>query len=117
MKLPIDVYYRVLNISESYYILRNRLKEMGNSVLNGTARKDGQPHGSQISKPTENQAEKLIEKQAECERKINAIERALKPLGPLYKDFIKLNLFERRKMEWIDLPMSFQEKKMSGYTF
>ena len=111
MKLPIDVYYRVVNISESYYVLMNRLKEIENSVLHNTALKDGQPHGNQISKPTEIKAEKIIEKQEECERKIKAIERALKPLGPLYKNFIQLNLFEHKNIKSIDLPMSSQEKQ------
>lgn len=110
MNLPADVYYRVVNIAESYYVLLNRLKEIENSVLHNTAPKDGQPHGNQISRPTEHKAEKILEKQEECKRKINAIERALKPLGPRYKDFIKLNFFEHKDMRSIDLPMSFQEK-------
>jgi len=111
MNLPADVYYRVVNIAESYYVLCKRLKEIEDSVLQGTARKDGQPRGNQISNTTATRAEKIIEKQTECERKINAIERALKPLGPLYKDFIRLNLFEHKKMEAIDLPMSVEEKR------
>lgn len=111
MFLPADVYFRVVNISESYYVLRKRLKEIENSVLHGTAPKDGQPRGNQISNTTASKAEKIIEKQAECKRKIEAIELALKPLGPLYKDFIKLNLFEHRKMEDIELPMSAEEER------
>lgn len=111
MNLPADVYYRVVNISESYYVLLDRLKEMENSVMHNTAPKDGQPHGNQLGDPTAHKAERLIEKQEECDRKIKAIERSLNPLGPIYKDFIKLNFFERKRMNDIDLPMSFQEKK------
>lgn len=111
MNLPVDVYYRVLNISESYYILLKRLKEIENSVLQNTVHSDGQPHGNQIGQPTEHKAEKIIEKQEECERKIRAIERAWNPLGPLYKDFIKFNFFEHKDIQSIDLPMSLQEKK------
>ena len=111
MQLPIDVYYRVVNISESYYVLLNRLKEIENSVMYNTARKDGQPHGSQISDTTAHKAERIIVKQEECKRKITAIERALNPLGPLYKDFIKSNLFEHKDLQSIDLPLSPQEKK------
>ncbi len=111
MDLPADVYYRVVNISESYYVLRKRLKRIENSVLQSTVRKDGQPRGNQISNTTANRAEKIVEKQSECERKIEAIERALKPLGPLYKDFIKLHFFEHKKTEEIDLPMSVEEKR------
>lgn len=111
MNLPADVYYRVVNISESYYVLLNRLKKIENSALYNTARKTGQPHGNQVGNPTAHKAERIIEKQEECERKIKAIEQALNPLGPIYKDFVKLNFFEHRKLNDIDLPMSNQEKK------
>jgi hypothetical protein len=109
--LPMDVYYRVVNISESYYILLNRLKKMENSVLNNTARKDGQPRGNQVSDTTAQKAEKIIGKQEECERKIKAIEKAMEPLGPLYKDLIRLYFFEHKDMRASDLPISHQEKK------
>jgi hypothetical protein len=111
MKLPVDVLYRVVNISNSYYILLNRLKQFECSVMNNTSHNDGQPHSNQVGKPTEQKAEKIIEKQEECERKIKAVERAWNPLGPLYQDFIKLNLFEHKDMESIDLPMTLQERK------
>jgi len=111
MRLPTDVLYRVVNISSSYYILVNRLKQFECSVMNHTSHNDGQPHSNQVGKPTELKAEKIIEKQEECERKIKAVERAWNPLGPIYKDFIKLNLFEHQDMESIDLPMTLQEKK------
>jgi hypothetical protein len=111
MNLPADVYYRVVNISESYYVLRDRLKKIETSVMHNTARKDGQPHGNQIADTTAHKAEKIIEKQEECERKIKAVERAWSPLGPLYKDFIKLNFFEHNDMQSIDLPMTLQERK------
>lgn len=111
MKLPLDVYHRVVNIAESYYVLRHRLKEIENSVLNGTARKDGQPRGTQISNTTASRAEKIIEKQAECERKIKAIERAWNVLGPLYQEFIKKNFFEHQDARNLDFPMSLEEKK------
>ena len=111
MKLPTDVLYRVVNISNSYYILLNRLKQFECSVMNNTSPNDGQPHSNQVSKPTEQKAEKIIEKQEECERKIKAVDRAWNPLGPIYKDFIKLNLFEHKDIESIDLPMTLQEKK------
>jgi hypothetical protein len=111
MHLPMDVYYRVVNISESYYILLNRLKKMENSVLHNTPPKDGQPHGNQVSQPTEHKAERIIAKQEECERKIKAIEKAMEPLGPLYKDFIRLYFFEHKDIKIADLPISHEEKK------
>ena len=111
MSLPTDVLYRVVNISNSYYILINRLKQFECSVMNNTSPNDGQPHSNQVSKPTEQKAEKIIEKKEECERKIKAVERTWNPLGPIYKDFIKLNLFEHKDIESIDLPMTLQEKK------
>lgn len=111
MGLPVDVYYRVVNISESYYVLRNRLKKIESSVLYNTARKDGQPHGNQVADTTAHKAEQIIEQQEECLRKIKAVEQAINPLGPIYKDFIKLNIFEHKDIKNIDLPMSFQEKK------
>ena len=111
MNLPADVYYRVVNIAESYYVLLKRLKKMESSALLNTAPKDGQPRGNQTADTTAHKAEQIIERQEECDRKINAIERALSPLGPIYKDFIRLNLFERKDMRLIDLPLSFQEKK------
>ena len=111
MNLPRDVYYRVLNIAESYYVLLNRLKSIENSVLQYTARKDGQPHGNQVADPTAHKAETISEKQEECERKIKAIERAFIPLGPLYQNFIRLNLFKHKEIQSIDLPISFQERK------
>ncbi len=111
MQLPADVYYRVVNIAESYYVLRDRLKKMENSVLSGTARKDGQPRGNQISDTTAARAEKIIEKQAECDRKVRAIERAWNILGPLYKEFIRMNFFEHQDARNLDFPMSLEEKK------
>lgn len=111
MKLPMDVYYRVLNIAESYYVLLNRLKKLASVVPQSSPRKDGQPHGNQIADPTARKAERMVEKQEECERKIRAIERALKPLGPRYKDFIRLNLFEHKDVASIDLLMTAGEKK------
>ncbi|MVB11365.1 hypothetical protein CAFE_20800 [Caprobacter fermentans] len=111
MQLPKDVYFRVVNIAESYYVLLHRLKEMENSVLNGTARKDGQPRGSGISNTTATRAEKIIEKQAECERKVRAIERAWHILGPLYQEFIRMNFFEHQDARELDFPMSLEEKK------
>lgn len=111
MILPADVYYRVVNIAQSYYILLDRLKEYKNSVLYETHRSDGQPRGNRISNPTADKAEKKSARQAECERKIKAIERAWNVLGPRYKEFIRLHYFEHRKLESIDLPMTPQEKK------
>jgi hypothetical protein len=112
MFLPADVYFRVVNIAESYYVLLKRLKKIESSVLHGTAPpKNGQPHGNQISDTTASKAVKIINKQAECKRKIEAIEQSIKPLGPLYKDFIKLNFFEHRKAEEIELPMSSGDKQ------
>ena len=111
MNLPADVYYRVVNIAQSYYILLNRLKHMESSVMYRTPHSDGQPHGSQISNPTADKAEKISERQEECERKIKAVERAWNLLGPRYREFIKLHYFEHRKIESIDLPLSPQEKK------
>ena len=111
MSLPADVYYRVVNIAQSYYILLDRLKEMETSVIYRAPNRDGQPHGSQVSNPTADKAVKISERQEECERKIKAVERALNVLGPRYREFIKLHYFEHRKIEDIDLPMSPQERK------
>ena len=111
MNLPADVYYRVVNIAESYYVLRRRLKEMENSVLNGTARKDGQPRGNGISNTTATRAEKIIEKHAECERKVKAIEKAWNILGPLYKEFIRMNFFEHQDARDMEFQMSDEEKR------
>jgi hypothetical protein len=76
-----------------------------------TPHHDGQPHGNQVSNPTAQKAESISQKQEECERKIKAVERAWSPLGPLYKDFIKLHFFEHKDLESIDLPMTLQDKK------
>lgn len=111
MNLPADIYYRVVNIAQSYYILLDRLKQVESSVVYRTPHRDGQPRGNQVSNPTADKAEKITERQAECERKIKAIERAWNVLGPRYKEFIKLHYFEHREIESIDLPMSAQEKK------
>lgn len=112
MDLPPDIYFRVVNISESYYILLNRLKKIERSALYSTAHKEGgQPHGTQVSDPTARKAERIIVKQEECQRKIKAIEEAWRPLGPRYKDFIKQNFFEKQDMQSIGLPMTIQEKK------
>lgn len=111
MDLPADVYYRVLNIASSYYVLLDRLKKMESSVMFKAPIKDGQPHGNQVSDPTAHKAEKIIRKQEECNRKITAIERAWNHLGPIYKNFIELHFFEHKDMKKIDLPMSLQEKQ------
>ncbi|HCM22824.1 MAG TPA: hypothetical protein DHW78_00655 [Ruminococcaceae bacterium] len=111
MDLPADIYYRVINISSSYYALLDRLKKIENSVIYKAPVKDGQPHGGGISDPTARKTEKIVQKQEECNRKITAIERAWNHLGPIYKDFIKLHFFEHKAIERIDLPMSIQEKE------
>lgn len=109
MNLPADIYYRVVNIASSYYVLLNRLKRIEDSVMYKTAVSDGQPRGNQVSNPTERKAEKITDKQAECRRKIEAIERSLDVLGPKYQNFIKHYFFEHKKS--IDFPMPIQEKR------
>jgi hypothetical protein len=111
MYLPADVYYRVVNIAESYYILLDRLKEMESSVMFKGPIKDGQPRGNQLSNPTARKAEKIMRKQEECNRKITAIELSLKHVGPVYREFIKQHFFEHKPMESIDLHMSLQDKE------
>ncbi len=111
MKFPADVYYRVVNIAESYYVLQKRLIEFEKSIFEVTPHNDGQPRGNQVSDPTALKAELITKRQEECSRKIKAIERALSPLGPVYRDFIKLNFFEHKDIQSIDSPMSLQEKK------
>ncbi len=111
MGLPTDVYYRVVNIANSYYVLLDRLKKMESTVMYKAPIKDGQPRGSQVSNPTEHKAEKIMQKQEECNRKITAIELTWKHLGPVYMEFIKQHFFEHKAMNSIDLPMSFQEKR------
>jgi len=111
MDLPADVYYRVLNIANSYYVLLDRLKIMENSIMFKAAIKDGQPHGNQLNDPTAHKAETIIHKQEECKRKITAIELTWKHLGPVYRQFINQHLFENKPMESIDLSMSIQEKE------
>lgn len=109
MNLPADIYYRVVNIASSYYVLLNRLKRIEDSVMYKTAVSDGQPRGNQVSNPTERKVEKITDKQAECRRKTEAIEQSLKGLGPKYQDFIKHYFFEHKKSK--DFPMSVQEKR------
>ena len=111
MGLPPDVYYRVVNIASSYYVLLDRLKKMENSVMFKAPIKDGQPHGNQVIDTTAHKAEKIMQRQEECRRKIAAIELTWKHLGPVYKKFIKQHFFEHKAIESIDLPMSLQDKK------
>ena len=107
ISLPNDIYWEAVNISKSYYAMLRRREDIESEIINATPAQDGQPHGTTPSDVTGMKAERIILRQAENDRKINAVEQAWAIFTePYQREFIKLNLFENIRMESINLPFA-----------
>ena len=79
---------------------------------------DGQPGGGGPGNPTGRKAERIIQRQAENERKIKAVEQAWAAFSePYQREFIRLNLFENIRMDNINLPISLRSMKRLRHKF
>lgn len=111
-RIPADIYRQCTAIAKSYYIMLRRRKEQEEIILFGSPARDGQPKSSQVGDPTGRKAERLIAAKERNDRKIRAIERAwCRMADEPAREFIKKNLFEGVRMQYIDLPMSIPTMK------
>ena len=76
ISLPNDVYRNAVNISKSYYAMLWRRHEIEDEIISASHAPDGQPGGGGPGDPTGRKAERIIQRQAENERKIKAVEQA-----------------------------------------
>jgi len=98
-------------------MLRRR-QEIENDIIHESPCSDGQPHGSGTSDTTAQKAERIILRQAENERKVNAVEQVWAIFAePCQREFIKLNFFENIRMDDINLPMAVISMKRLRKTF
>ena len=112
ISLPNDVYRNAVNISKSYYAMLRRRHEIEDEIISASHAPDGQPGGGGPGDPTGRKAERIIQRQAENERKIKAVEQAWDEFTePYQREFIKLNLFENIRMDDINLPVSLRSMK------
>ena len=112
ISLPNDVYRNAVNISKSYYVMLRRRHEIEDEIISASHAPDGQPGGSGPGDPTGRKAEKIIQRQAENERKIKAVKQAWDEFTePYQREFIRLNLFENIRMDDINLPVSLRSMK------
>ena len=112
ISLPNDVYRNAVNISKSYYAMLRRRHEIEDEIISASHAPDGQPGGGGPGDPTGRKAERIIQRQAENERKIKAVEQAWDEFAePYQREFIKLNLFENIRMDDINLPVSLRSMK------
>ena len=112
ISLPNDIYRNAVNISKSYYAMLRRRHEIEDEIISASHAPDGQPGGGGPGDPTGRKAERIIQRQAENERKIKAVEQAWDEFTePYQREFIKLNLFENIRMDDINLPVSLRSMK------
>jgi len=112
ISLPNDIYRNAVNISKSYYAMLRRRHEIEDEIISASHAPDGQPGGGGPGDPTGRKAERIIQRQAENERKIKAVEQAWDEFTePYQREFIRLNLFENVRMDDINLPVSLRSMK------
>lgn len=98
---------------------RKRIEE--EIILSGKAPADGMPRGGLKSDETARKAERIIARQAENERRIQAVEKAwIDCHSDAEREFVKKNLFENMQMWqiYILLPetgMPMSERTMKRY--
>ena len=118
ISLPNDVYRNAVNISKSYYAMLRRRHEIEDEIIQASHPPNGQPGGGGPGNPTERKAERIIQRQAENERKIKAVEQAWAAFSePYQREFIRLNLFENIRMDNINLPISLRSMKRLRHKF
>lgn len=118
ISLPNDIYREAVNIAKSYYAMLRRRQEIEDEIINASSPPDGQPRGSTPGDQTARKAERIIQRQAENERKIKAVEQAWAIMTqPWQREFVKLNFFENIRMDDINLPPSGRTMKRWRKTF
>lgn len=117
-KIPKDVYRQCTLIAKSYYSMLKRRRELEEQILFGSPCSDGQPKGSGVGDPTARKAERLIAAKERNEQKIRAVEQAwCRMVDEQAREFIKKNLFEGVRMQYINLPMSIPTMKLLRIKF
>lgn len=112
ISLPNDIYRTAVNVAKSYYAMLRRRRDIEQEIILASPISDGQPRGTKTSDTTAQKAERLMLRQGENERKIQAVEQAWATFtAPWQREFIKLNLFENIRMDDINLPVSIRTMK------
>ena len=111
-RIPIDIYRQCVAIAKSYYPMLRRRREQEEAILHGSPAHDGQPRAQGASDPTARKAERLIAAKERNDLKIRAVEQAwCRMVDESAREFVKKNLFEGVRMQYIDLPMSIPTMK------
>ena len=111
-RIPADIYRQCTAIAKSYYTMLKRRKEQEEIILHGSPVNDGQPKSSGTGDPTARKAERLIAAKERNDWKIRAVEQAwCRMVDETAREFIKKNIFEGVRMQYIDLPMSVPTMK------
>lgn len=110
--IPTDIYRQCVAIAKSYYTMLCRRREQEEIILHSSPLHDGQPKAKGVGDPTARKAERLIAAKERNDWKIRAVERALcRMVDEPAREFVKKNLFEGVRMQYIDLPMSIPTMK------
>lgn len=111
-RIPTDIYRQCVAIAKSYYTMLRRRREQEEIILHGSPLHDGQPKAHSVGDPTARKAERLIAAKERNDLKIRAVEQAWRRMvDDPAQEFIKKNLFEGVRMQYIDLPMSIPTMK------
>lgn len=111
-RIPTDIYRQCVAIAKSYYTMLRRRREQEEIILHGSPLHDGQPKAKGVGDPTARKAERLIAAKERNDIKIRAVEQAWRRMvDDPAQEFIKKNLFEGVRMQYIDLPMSIPTMK------
>lgn len=111
-RIPTDIYRQCVAIAKSYYTMLRRRREQEEIILHGSPLHDGQPKAQGVGDPTARKAERLIAAKERNDLKIRAVEQAWRRMvDDPAQEFIKKNLFEGVRMQYIDLPMSIPTMK------
>lgn len=116
--IPTDIYRQCVAIAKSYYTMLRRRREQEEIILHGSPLHDGQPKAQGVGDPTARKAERLIAAKERNDWKIRAVEQAwCRMVDETAREFIKNNIFEGTRMQYIDLPMSIRTMKRTRSRF
>lgn len=117
-RIPTDIYRQCVAIAKSYYTMLRRRQEQEEAILYGSPVHDGQPKAQGVGDPTARKAERLIAAKERNDWKIRAVEQAwCRMVDEPAREFVKKNLFEGVRMQYIDLPMSIRTMKRTRSQF
>ena len=99
-KIPWEIYRECTLIAKSYYDLLEQRRDIEKEILLGSnAPADGMPRSPGVGDPTEQKAEALIQRKAEVEKKIHALQTAFEHLEEEWeRKLIRLNLFREQRI-------------------